>query len=118
MLVCVLFMFAFSWYEVRGRYQINHYSIVDAGRAVDRLTPKDAVVLAPYNGDTAFLYQTNRRGFPFVYFPVKDFIDNYGVTYYVSVNYDALTREVMNKYTVVEQNPDFVIVKLEELQRL
>ena len=39
-------MFAFSWYEVRGRYQINHYSIVDAGRAVDRLTPKDAVVLA------------------------------------------------------------------------
>lgn len=118
MLVCVLFMFAFSWYEVRGRYQINHYSIVNAGRAVDRLTPKDAIVLAPYNGDTAFLYQTNRRGFPFVYFPVKDFIDNYGVTYYVSVNYDTFTREVMNKYTIVEQNPDFVIVKLEELQRL
>ena len=118
MLVCVLFMFAFSWYEVRGRYQINHYSIVNAGRAVDRLTPKDAVVLAPYNGDTAFLYQTNRRGFPFVYFPVKDFIDNYGVTYYVSVNYDSLTREVMNKYTVIEQNSDFVIVKLVEPQRL
>ncbi len=118
MIICVLFMFAFSWYEVRGRYQINHYSIVDAGRAVDRLTPKDAVVLAPYNGDTAFLYQTNRRGFPFVYFPVKDFIDNYGVTYYVSVNYDALTREVMNKYTIIEQNPDFVIVKLEEPKRL
>lgn len=118
MLVCVLFMFAFSWYEIRGRYQINHYEIVNAGHAVDRLTPKDAVILAPYNGDTAFLYQTNRRGFPFVYFPVKDFIDNYGVTYYVSVNYDALTREVMNKYTVIEQNPDFVIVKLEELQRL
>jgi len=118
MLVCVLFMFAFSWYEVRGRYQINHYEIVNAGHAVDRLTPKEAIILAPYNGDTAFLYQTNRRGFPFVYFPVKDFIDNYGVTYYVSVNYDTLTREVMNKYTVVEQNPDFVIVKLEELQRL
>ncbi len=118
MLLCVLFMFAFSWYEVRGRYQINHYSIVNAGRAVDRITPKDAVVLAPYNGDTAFLYQTNRRGFPFVYFPVKDFIDNYGVTYYVSVNYDTLTREVMNKYTIIEQNPDFVIVKLEEPRRL
>lgn len=115
--VTVAFMMAFSWYEVRGRYQINHYAIVNAGKAVDRLVPKDAVVLAPYNGDTAFLYQTARRGFPFVYFPIKDFIDNFHVTYYVSVNYDTLTREVMNKYIVVEQTPDYVIVKLEEPNR-
>ena len=53
-----------------------------------------------------------------MYFIIKDFIDNYKATYYVSVNYDALTREVMNKYLVVEQNPDYVIVKLEELNRL
>ena len=118
MVVCVLFMLAFSWYQIRGNYQINHYSIVNAGKAVDRVTPKDAIILAPYNGDSALLYQTNRRGFPFMYFIIKDFIDNYKATYYVSVNYDALTREVMNKYLVVEQNPDYVIVKLEELNRL
>ena len=64
MLICVLFMLAFSWYQIRGNYQINHYSIVNAGKAVNRVTPKDAIILAPYNGDSALLYQTNRRGFP------------------------------------------------------
>jgi hypothetical protein len=92
MAVCILFMLAFSWYQIRGNYQINHYAIVNAGKAVDRVTPKDAIILAPYNGDSAFLYQTNRRGFPFMYFIIKDFIDNYKATYYVSVNYDDLTR--------------------------
>lgn len=118
MVICVLFMLAFSWYLIRGNYQINHYAIINAGKAVDRVTPKDAIVLAPYNGDSALLYQTNRRGFPYMYFIVKDFIDNYKATYYVSVNYDDLTREVMKKYLVVEQTPDYVIVKLEELNRL
>lgn len=118
MMVCVLFMLAFSWYQIRGNYQINHYAIVNAGKAVDRVTPRDAIILAPYNGDSAFLYQTNRRGFPFMYFIIKDFIDNYKATYYVSVNYDDLTREVMKKYLVVEQTSDYVIVKLEELNRL
>lgn len=115
--ICLVFMLAFSWYDMKGDYQINHYDIVNAGRAVDRLTPPDTAVIAPYNGDTAFLYQTNRRGFPYTVLPIKDMIDRYGMTYYVSVNYDAQTREVMNKYTVVEETPGYVIVRLQELQR-
>ncbi|MDZ7587307.1 MAG: glycosyltransferase family 39 protein, partial [Patescibacteria group bacterium] len=55
---------AFGWYEVRGYFNINHPEIVVAGQAVDRLTPKDAKVIAPYNRDVAFLYQTNRHGWP------------------------------------------------------
>jgi hypothetical protein len=113
-IVTLAFMFAFSWYTIRGDYQINHWEIVHAGQAVDRLTPKDAVVVAPYNGDTAFLYQTNRRGFAFLVAPIKDLIDRYNATYYVSVNYDDQTNVIINKYTVVEKNPEFVIVKLVE----
>ncbi|MEK7101480.1 MAG: hypothetical protein AAB860_00880 [Patescibacteria group bacterium] len=114
MVFCVLLMFGLAWYDIKGDYQINNWPIVEAGRAVDRLAPKDAVVIAPYGGDTAFLYQTNRAGFPFMYLPIKDFIDRFNATYYVSVNYDADTNAIIKKYTVVEKTPNYVIVKLEE----
>ena len=107
-------MLGLAWYDIKGDYQINNWPIVEAGRAVDRLAPKDAVVIAPYGGDTAFLYQTNRAGFPFMYLPIKDFIDRFNATYYVSVNYDADTNAIIKKYTVVEKTPNYVIVKLEE----
>ena len=95
--ICIGFMLFFSWYDIRGNYQVNHWEIVEAGQAVDKMTPKDAIVVAPYQGDTAFLYQTNRRGFPFMYMPIKDFIDRFNATYYVSVNYDDDTNKIMEK---------------------
>lgn len=110
----LLFMIAFSWYDIRGLYQINNPPIVEAGQAVDKLVPKDAIVVAPYSGDTAFLYQTNRRGFPFMPLPIKDLKDNFGAMYYVSVNYDDATNAIMKKYIVLESTPRYVIVKLEE----
>lgn len=112
--VAVLFALAFSWYDERGLYQINNWSIVHAGQAVDKLTPANAVVVAPYQGDTAFLYQTNRRGFPFMMMPIKDMIDKFGATYYVSVVQDSDTKAIMAKYTVVAQTPEYVIVRLVE----
>ncbi len=114
LLVSIAFMLAFSWYDLRGLYQVNNWSIVMAGQEVDKLAPRDAVVIAPYQGDTAFLYQTNRPGFAYLYKPLKDMIDKYHAKYYVSVNYDDDTNEIMNKYTVVVKKPEYVIVKLEE----
>lgn len=112
--VSLAFMFAFSWYDVRGLYQINNWSIVHAGVAVDALIPKDAKVAAPYGGDTAFLYQTNRPGFPYMVLPIKDMIDRFNISYYVSVTLDVETKRIMNKYTVIDQKPEYVIVKLVE----
>lgn len=63
-IVGVAFMFAFGWFAVRDYYSIQHPHIIEAGEAVDRLTPKDAKVIAPYGGDTTFLYHTNRQGWP------------------------------------------------------
>lgn len=114
MLTCVLFMLGFSWYDIKGLYQVNNWAIVKAGQAADKLLPKDAVVIAPYGGDTAFLYQTNRRGFPFLYMPEKDLRDLYNAQYYISVNYDADTNRIMNKYTVLEKTSDYIIVELVE----
>jgi len=120
---CVGIMLYFGWYDVRGNgikgyYQVNHWEIVHAGQAVDRLTPKDARVAAPYMGDTAFLYQTNRKGFPVMAMPIKDLHDRFNITYYVSTNFDDTTNEIIDKYTVVVKTPEYVIVKLVEKPKL
>ena len=62
--VCLIFMLVFGWYFIRDFYSIQHPEIIEAGKAIDELTPKDAKVIAVYNGDTTFLYHTNRQGWP------------------------------------------------------
>jgi uncharacterized membrane protein len=107
------FSFAFSWYEIKGLYQINNPSIIAAGQAVDNLVPKDARVVAPYMGDTAFLYQTNRYGWPLLTHDIENLVEK-GATHYVSVNYDDRTNQIIANpdFSILEQNPDFVIIKL------
>jgi hypothetical protein len=103
-------MVSFSWYNIQGYYQINNWPIVEAGKEVDRLTPKDALVIAPYNGDTAFLYQTQRSGWPLGY-DIEDKVAK-GATYYVSVSYDDEAHALEKQYTLVEKNDRIIIIKL------
>lgn len=109
--VCLLFTLLFSFFEVRGYYQINNPAIVEAGQRADHLLPKDAKVVAPYGGDTAFLYQTNRPGWPAMTGSIDDMI-KLGATHYVSVNFDEETKRVMEKYPVLEKTERYVIVEL------
>lgn len=112
----LVMMFSLSWYEIKGYYQINHWEIIKAGQAVQRLTPQDAIIVAPYMGDTAFLYQTERRGFTHLPLPVEELRDLYGVSYFVSTNYDDDTNNIMAHHTVVEATPEYVLVKLKAPQ--
>ncbi|MBI4037003.1 hypothetical protein HY385_01115, partial [Candidatus Daviesbacteria bacterium] len=116
-LSCLLLFLTFylGWGEVRGLYQINNPIILEAGQYANKILPKNAKVIAPYNGDTAFLYQTNRAGWPFVPFAVKDMVRSMGATSYVSVTYDAKTKWLMQRYQVIEANPKFVILDLTKL---
>lgn len=100
----------FAWNEVSGYYNINNPAIVEAGQAVDRLTPSDAKIIAPYSGDTAFLFQTNRTGWP-----IGGGIDkkiNLGAQYYVSTAYDAEAKELEQKYQTVDKNKNYILIKL------
>ena len=60
-IVCFGFAIFFGWYFVRDYFNINNPSIVVAGEAVDKLTPKDAKVIANYNGDTSFLIPDKKK---------------------------------------------------------
>lgn len=104
--------FYLTWNEVKGLYQINNGVIVEAGERADAILPKEAVVIAPYNGDTTFLYHTNRPGWANVSFPIAEMIDRFGVTHYVSVNYDDQTNEFIQKYETVEKTDKYVILDL------
>jgi hypothetical protein len=109
----VAFGFFFSFYQIKEFYKINHPEIIMAGDAADKLLPKDAKVIAPYDGDTAFLYQTKRTGWPYVTLPMNEMVDDLGAQYYISVNFDSQTNQVMTEYTVIEKTPKYVIVDLQ-----
>jgi 4-amino-4-deoxy-L-arabinose transferase-like glycosyltransferase len=110
LIVSLLFMLAFSWYQVRDFFNINHPAIVEAGQAVDRLVPKDAKVIAPYSGDTAFLYQTKRKGWP-VGIEIEKMI-KLGAEYYVNINFDPEVDWLSQAYCVIEKTPDYIIIDL------
>jgi hypothetical protein len=101
-----------GWNQITGNYAVNHPEILEAGAAVDKIAPKDALILAPYNGDTAFLYATKRQGWP----AVDDSIDNIiakGADYYASVDLgSADTKMIEAKYKTVERTERYVIIDL------
>lgn len=102
---------AFSADRVIGYYQINNGSMVEAGQAVDRLVPPDGKVIAPQFGDTSFLFQTNRRGWP-IGFEIPDKIE-LGAQYYVNNNLgDPETVELEQAYTVLEKTNSYIVIDL------
>jgi hypothetical protein len=109
--VTLIFTFAFSWYFVRDYFNINNYSIILAGKAVDRLTPKNAKVIANYNGDTSFLYQTKRQGWASFEKPIPEMI-KMGANYLILVNPSNSDLDLGKTYKIVEANKDFVIFNL------
>jgi hypothetical protein len=113
LLACLGMMFGMGAFQIKEDYKINHPEIMLAGAAVDRIAPKDAMVVAPYNGDTAFLYQTKRFGWPFVERPVDELI-KVGADYFVSVNFDKDTEDAMAKYKTIEKTKDYVVVDLHQ----
>lgn len=108
----ILIMYAFGYYQIQGYYWINKPQIVEAGQAVDRLLPKDANVIAPYGGDTAFLYQTNRHGYPVVDRALSDYVKN-GTRYLISVDVnDDGIKNLAKNCQVLEKTPDYLIIQL------
>lgn len=101
-----------GWNQIVGNFNVNHPEIVEAGNAIDRIAPKDALVLVPYNGDTAFLYQTKRKGWP----AMDDSIDNIikkGASYYISVDLGSSdTKLVEGRFKIVEKTNKYIIIDL------
>lgn len=107
-----------GFYQTKDYYAINDYAIITAGKRANEILPKDALVIAPYNGSTAFLYQTGRRGWPVVDEGIESMIDK-GAQYFVSSDKSSLdTLNFKNIYEVVEEGDDYVIIDLSQKRSL
>jgi 4-amino-4-deoxy-L-arabinose transferase-like glycosyltransferase len=115
-ILTVIFIFSsyFSWTRINGYYQINRPQIISAGQKAATILPANSLVIAPYNGDTAFLYQTGFSGWPTEIYDIPDKVKTYPANpiYLVSVNYDRYTNSLIPKYPVIFKNNDFIILKL------
>lgn len=101
-----------GWNQIVGNYAINHPEILEAGAFLDKIAPKDSLVVAPYDGDTAFLYATKRWGWPAIDNSIDNIISE-GADYYVSVNLgSADTKMIMGRFTTIEKNNKFIIIDL------
>ncbi len=119
--IAVVFMFMFGWYHIRDFFNINHREIVEAGSEADRLLRGHALVIAPYNGDTAFLYQTNRSGWPIMEGTIEDMIKK-GADYYITVGDDELSRKLIKEasrtdafkkpYKLIKKTSTYAIIQL------
>lgn len=110
----ILMMLMLGAYQAKEYYKVNHPEIIEAGKAVDRLTPKDSIVIAPYNGDTAFLYQTGRWGWPAIDDSIDRIIEK-GADYYVSVNIgDTDTQMIIKRFKTLERTSSYVIADLHQ----
>lgn len=112
LLICSLFMLSFGWYNVRYYFDINNPNMIIAGRAVDTLTPKNAKVIAPYTGDSSFLYQTNRQGWASFDFDLPKLI-TLGADYLVLVNPTPQDVSGFGKqYKIVSKSPAYLLLNL------
>lgn len=103
-------MISLGWRQIGGNFNVNHWEYVDTGRAVDRLVPTDALVIAPAFGDTGFLFQTNRRGWP-IGFDIPQKISQ-GATHYVTTSYDDEARQLEQQYQTIEKNSTYLLLDL------
>lgn len=112
--ISIFLMLFVGAFQIKEFYKINHPEIIEAGDAVKRLTPSDAIIIAPYNGDTAFLYQTGRWGWPAVDSSIDKIITK-GASYYVSVNFaDPDTKDAEKRFATVEKTTKYIIIDLKK----
>lgn len=105
---------AFGWFEVRDFFNINNPAIVRAGEKIDEIAESDALVIAPYQGDPAFLYQTNRHGWPIggdINTKIKE-----GADYYVTTSRDDEYARVKEYHQLIFENDEFSIIKLSPVE--
>lgn len=117
-LVSILFIIFLSLFfsaeKIFPYYKINRPEIITAGKKVDLLTPPNSIIIAPYNGDTALLYQTNRSGFPIEVYDFKSIENQFPdkPIFFLSINYDDYTNKIISQFPAVYRDSQFIILKI------
>ena len=112
-LILMVMGFWFSWQQVKDYFNINNIAIVHAGEAVEKLTSKNAKVIAPYGGDTTLLYYTKRKGWPSFEHPLDQLI-HMGAGYLVLVNPQPQDYGIGKTYKIIAATKEYIIFDLHQ----
>lgn len=108
-------MWLFAAKHVHGYFNVNHWEYVRAGQAVQKHAAPNDLVIAPAFGDTVFLLQTDRRGWP-IGFDMPTKISK-GAAWYVSTSYDDEARQLEQQYTTVEKTDEYILINLRQQKK-
>lgn len=121
--IFLAFSLAFSWYEIRGFYNLK--SGVDlAGDFIDRNVPKSSLVIAGDGADPTLLYNTNRLGWTVGYGSVLENtqetiqqLEKQGANYYVTTTVSQIKntpfeRYLRDNYLLVKETDQFIVFSL------
>lgn len=112
LVLSLMTMFLVSWDKIKEFYRVNHPELMTIGKIVDETLPKDAKIVIPYNGDTAFLYQTKRKGWPAVDSSIDNIIER-GADYYVSIDLGSIDSINFSKrFETVAKTDTYIILDL------
>lgn len=101
-----------TWWYTKDFWQVIDERVHIVGRHVDQVLPKDAKVVAPSGGDTTFLYYINRPGFAVMAFPLESLRDQFGIDYYIALNYDEDANNALKRFATVEKTANYIIFDL------
>ena len=108
-------MFICSWLKIKGYYNVNHWEYFKAGQIADNILPADAKVIAHAMGDTMFLFQTRRTGWP-IGFNVEKKI-SMGATHYITTEFNYEAEELEEKYTTIKKTSEYLIIDLTKIRQ-
>ena len=103
-------IFLLSWLQVKGFFNVNQWEYHKAGIEANLLLPKNAKVIAPAMGDTMFLFQTQRNGWP-IGGEINHKIQ-LGATHYITTNFDQEMHELEANYNTVKKTSEYIIIDL------
>lgn len=107
---CLAFYFAVQ--ENIGKFNVNNWAAAKLGQVADQLLPSNALVIADaFGGDTNFLFQTNRTGWP-----DGDNLNEkiaQGAQFYLTTNFDDRFQEISQTYSIIYQDENGAILDLQ-----
>lgn len=110
-IITITSSFYFSWSIVKEYFNINNRSLLSAGSAVQKYTPKDALIIANYNGDSSVLYAMQRKGWASYQEDVSKLVEK-GADYLVLINPSQEERKWEKEYAVIEFTKEYAIFDL------
>ncbi len=80
-LIFIIFTLGFSWYQIRGYYNINDLRVIKAVEKLKTSIPPQAKIITDYQGNSLLLYHFKRCGWPALTNSIQH-LHHLGASYY------------------------------------